>query len=234
MGFDVKITTKISILDLVAPHSCRGCGALGSVLCERCKKYNSESILKICSRCKKSILKCHCQAPVYAAFYREGLMKDLVEEYKYHSVRATASILAEMLSLTIPENFPSESDTHNVSVIPLPTVPKHIRERGFDHTLLIAKELGLIRKWKVEQALLRNKNTVQVGADEKTRKLQATSAYQISEKWLRHQKPKTDGSKTYLLLDDVWTTGASMEAAISVLKKAGATNIASAVILTPR
>lgn len=228
MGFDVKITTRISILDLIAPHSCRGCGALGNIMCERCKKYNSKSILKICARCKKPISSCCCKTPVYSAFYREGLMKDLVEEYKYHSIRAAASTLAELLNLAIPEDFSSKSDSYDVSIIPLPTIPKHIRERGFDHMLLIAKELSLIRKWKVEQALVRNKNTVQVGADEKTRKLQAASAYQISEKWLLHPQ------STYLLLDDVWTTGASMEAAISVLKKAGATNIASAVILTPR
>ena len=77
----------------------------------------------------------------------------------------------------------------------------------------------------METLISRINKTVQVGADEKTRKVQASKAYAVSG--------EVDPSKTYLLVDDVWTTGASMESAIRLMKKAGAYKLASAVILMP-
>lgn len=220
MGFDVKITTFSSILDLIAPYSCRGCGQLGEVLCECCKNYNIMHMAKICSRCKKSIEKCKCDVPIYTAFYREGLIQNLVEDYKYQSIRGLDKALAEMLDETLPKNL---GDT---IIVPLPTAPKHVRERGFDHTLKLAKALAKRRKdFSFARILARNNNTVQVGADAKTRKKQAKEAYLI-------KTDKVGCNKKYLLIDDVWTTGASMEAAISLMKKAGAKYLAAAVILT--
>ena len=219
MGFDVKITTFSRILDLVAPFSCRGCGRLGSLLCERCKKYNMQRIVKICPRCRKSQKKCSCMEKVYAVSYRDGVMLKLTEDYKYKSIRKTAEVLAELMSAAIPKRL------KDVVVVPLPTIAKHIRERGFDHTLLLAKSLARLRGWKVEQVIGRVNKTVQVGADEETRRRQAKEAYEVAS--------VVDAETTYLLIDDVWTTGASMEAATKAIKKAGAKKVAAAVVLIP-
>lgn len=145
----------------------------------------------------------------------------LTEDYKYKSIRKTAEVLAELMDAAIPRDF--ALNTAEVVVVPLPTISKHIRQRGFDHTFLLAKELAKRRKWKVERVISRKNKTVQVGKDEKTRKAQAKGAYEISA--------RLDCKKKYLLIDDVWTTGASMEAAINAVKKAGAVDVASAVIL---
>lgn len=222
MSFDVKITTFSHILDLVAPFSCRGCGRLGSLLCECCKNYNIQAIPKICPRCRKNRKKCSCEVPVYAVGRREGVLMKLTEDYKYKSIRKTAEVLAELMSYAIPKDFDVNED---VIVIPLPTIARHIRERGFDHTRLLAKKLAEYRGWKMKTPIFRINKTVQVGADEKTRKAQAGKAYMVSG--------KMDSSKMYLLIDDVWTTGASMESAIRLMKKAGAYKLASAVILMP-
>lgn len=222
MGFDVKITTFSRILDLIAPFSCRGCGRLGSLLCECCKKYNTRAIPEICARCRKNYKKCSCEVPVYVVGRREGVLMKLTEDYKYKSIRKTAEVLAELMSYAIPKDFGVDED---VIVIPLPTIARHIRERGFDHTRLLAKKLAECRGWKMKTPIFRINKTVQVGADEKTRKAQAGKAYMVSG--------KMDSSKMYLLIDDVWTTGASMESAIRLMKKAGAVKLASAVILMP-
>lgn len=164
--------------------------------------------------------------PVYAVGYREGALLRLTEDYKYKSIRKTAELLAEFLDEAVPKELGDE-----VVVVPLPTISKHIRERGFDHTLLLAKELAKRRGWRVEQILKRANKTVQVGADEETRKRQAASAYEVGESGKDGTEECVDKKKMYLLLDDVWTTGASMEAAIAVIKKAGAKKLAAAVIL---
>ena len=234
MGFDVKNTTKISLLDLVFPFTCRGCGRLGSLLCERCKKYNMEAMPGICPRCRKSLGKCQCEVPVVACAYRDGVMVQLVEDFKYKSVRKTAEVLAEFLAVAAEGILKADEP---VVIVPLPTIARHVRERGFDHTLLVARRLA--RKWpeaKVCRILKRQGQTVQVGADKEVRERQAAEAYMITErtkaqvKELVRQEPK----QQFLLIDDVWTTGASMEAAIRALKEAGAQKIAAAVVLMPR
>lgn len=159
-----------------------------------------------------------------AVGYREGVLARLVEDYKYQSIRATAGVLAELMAASLRGFLVGE-----VVVVPLPTIGKHVRERGFDHTLLLAKKLARIRKWRVEKILERLNKTVQVGSDVEKRKEQAKGAYRVSKKFSGRLKE----SVTYLLVDDVWTTGASMEAAIQAMRKAGAKKIVGAVILVP-
>ena len=239
MAFDVKITTLFRPLDLVAPFTCRGCGALGEILCGCCKNYNKKAIPKICPRCKASRKDCKCEVPVYAVARREGVLVDLTEDYKYKSIRRAAEVLAELMDEgiwkgeRISEGGEASDEgrfwkRENVVVVPLPTVTKHIRERGFDHTLLLAKKLAKRHKgWRVQKLLERQENTVQVGTSGDKRREQAKRAYKIGK------RAKIDPNVSYLLIDDVWTTGASMEAAIEKMQDAGAKNIVTAVILMP-
>ena len=232
MAFDVKITTFFRPLDLIAPFICRGCGALGEVLCERCKNYNISAISKVCPRCAEKLSDCKCAMPVYAVSKREGILVDMTEDYKYKSIRRVAEVLAELMDQAITiggtERRKAVSADEQVVVVPLPTISKHVRERGFDHTLLLAKKLAKRRKgWKVQKLLARRNNTVQVGADGDKRRIQAKEAYRVNK------AIKVDPRKTYLLVDDVWTTGASIEAAAEVLKSAGAEKLAATVVLMP-
>ena len=65
-------------------------------------------------------------------------------------------------------------------------------------------------------------NTVQVGASKEERQRQAMLAYKVNQ--------IIESSATYLLVDDVWTTGSSMIAAEKILKTAGAQRIVAAVL----
>ena len=228
MAFDVKITTIFRPLDLLAPFTCRGCGALGEILCERCKKYNITLIPKTCPRCKAKCKDCQCKVPIYAVSKREGILVDLVEDYKYKSIRRASEVLSELMDAGIQTCVKGGGLEGEVIVVPLPTVAKHIRERGFDHTLLLAKKLVKRHKeWKISKALVRYKNTVQVGTDGNKRRKQAKNAYKLNK------RIKINPTATYLLVDDVWTTGASIDSAVEKMKAAGAKKIAAAVILIP-
>jgi len=260
MGFVVKNTTICGVLDLLCPHSCRGCGQLGEVLCECCKKYMLERYEPICPVCKKVVAKklkngesfCNmskmrekvnnyadketkltykngsekwngkcreCETSLNGIFcfgWREGALEKLVEEYKYQSIRAMKKYLVEFYDYIVPDL------AGNVVVVPLPTIGRHIRERGFDHTLALAKGLARKRRWKCEQILVRKADTVQVGAKVAERKEQAKKAYGVES--------KVDAEKTYLLLDDVWTTGSSIFAAERALRNAGAKKVYATVL----
>lgn len=225
----VKITTTLNPLNLLAPHSCRGCGHIGEPLCDRCKNYITRTHKNYCPNCKNKnpsgkCQKCKTLPPIFVADERSNLIGELIHDFKYSSNRALARPLAEILDEILPEIKTP------VSIIPLPTIANHIRSRGFDHTLLIAKKLAKLRgkNYQTEKLLTRAKNTVQVGADEKTRKAQAASAYKIAK------NIKINPETTYLLLDDIWTTGSSMKSAIKKLREAGVQKIIVALLAVNR
>ena len=219
----VKNTTFPNLLDLLAPHSCRGCDSIGEVLCNRCKNNIISNHINFCPNCRTKTLngncpKCKSLPPVFVVNNRSNLIGDLVHDFKYKSVRALARPLAEIFHYIIPSiNAPT-------IIIPLPTINRHIRERGLDHTHLIAKHLAEIRHYKIQKLLIRAKDTVQVGASRKDRLAQASSAYQISP------KIKINPDITYILIDDVWTTGASIKTAIKKLRQAGVKKIIVAIL----
>ena len=137
-------------------------------------------------------------------------MKDLINIYKYDSVRAASWVLADVVS--------SKLSGFNGILVPLPTIGRHIRERGYDHIKLIVKNTGL----PYEIILRRENNAVQVGASAEKRREQAKTAY--IAKYAAN--PETE----YILFDDVWTTGSSLLAAREVLIKAGAQKVSVAVL----
>jgi len=170
----------------------------------------------------------------FAVGKREGVLEKIVEEYKYKSVRALYLPIAEMLDATLP-CLPAET-----VVVPMPTVARHVRMRGFDHTWLVAKELARRRGWKCERLVMRVKDSVQMGADRATRRKQAAEAYGLNPKassrnfgrrGIKLRELALGLSETpFLVVDDVWTTGASMKAVCGLLEKAGAKDIAAVVL----
>lgn len=236
MNFVVKNTTKCGFLDLLCPYSCRGCGRRGAVLCGCCKKNLIQRPLRVCPLCKKSLAQAEkndavwrdyrcedCDSPFAAVFvggWREGVLAKLVKEYKYQAVRAASDILVELMDAAIPE-LPQET-----VVVPLPTIGKHVRERGLDHTLVLTRKLAKRRGWRCEQRLVRAVDTVQVGMKAAERQEQARKAYAAVG--------KIDSDTNYLLLDDIWTTGASLLAAAETLRMAGAQQMMAAVLAVGR
>ena len=110
----------------------------------------------------------------------------------------------------------------NMKVVALPTIQKHIRERSFDHMGLLAKCLAYQNGLGLARVLERGNNCVQVGASEEKRREQAKTAYVA--------RANIDREANYLLIDDVWTTGSSMLAAVKTLREAGCKNLSIAVI----
>ena len=228
----VKITTILNPFNLLAPHSCRGCGLIGEPLCKRCKNYILSQRKNPCPNCKAENKTGNCPncknlPKTFAVGNRQELIGKLISDFKFSSARALVTPLAELLDKTLPKI------AGNVKIIPLPTIPKHIRARGLDHTYLIAKKLAKLRNkhnksYKTEKLLLRAKNTVQVGSDAKTRNSQAKTAYKLAK------NAGIDEKATYILLDDVWTTGASMKSALKKLRKAGAKKIIIALLAVNR
>ena len=225
MGFIVKNTTFPGLLDLLAPHHCRGCVRLGEPICHRCKNNIILDFHNHCPNCKAlnptgKCPKCNALPPAFVVSERTDLIAHAIDDLKFNSTRALARPLAEILDEILPVI------DGQVEIVPLPTIARHVRARGLDHTLAVSKHLARLRgsRYTVNRLIVRAKDTVQIGADRKTRLVQAAEAYKLSP------GASIDPDITYLLFDDVWTTGASIKATVKLLKSSGAQKIIVAVL----
>ncbi|MBQ9016983.1 ComF family protein [Candidatus Saccharibacteria bacterium] len=208
----VKKSIFEKILDVLLPYYCRGCGKTGSLLCENCL---AELEVPIRDFRGKEVELGEIEE-LFVGGWREGVLRKLVEDYKFKSVKKISGILAGILDETVPLEM-------EAVVVPLPTISQHIRQRGFDHAKRLAEEFAKLRGSEVSEVLVRKNNTVQVGANEEMRRRQAEEAYEVDFS-------KFEAGKVYLLVDDVWTTGASMRAAAKKLRQAGAERVFAATV----
>lgn len=217
-GINVKNTMIERILQKVAPHHCFGCTKIGTLLCEDCKYDIIHEPYIGCVLCgypnREGVCERH-NAPFERAFIvseRLGPLKDAINGLKFQNIKASARILAELLHLTLPE-LPEGTVLH-----PIPSVHARSRQRGYDHTKLIAEHLSELRSLPVELYVERIGNSVQHKADRVQRNKQARSAYALKE---GVSIPRN--SPPIMLIDDVITTGATITHTARKLKSIGGT-----------
>ena len=238
--YRVKITIEKFILDMVLPNRCVRCQREGGIFCDRCKKYisiiNPGYVMNDMYGFEKLVI----------AGVKEGWFERMVRDFKYKGRRDYGEFLAEKLGegilgeikrMRFGDELSNKSgevtcgvlrkveteikEIRQIVLVPLPTIRKHIWERGFDHTLRLCFELENFLQKRLDDfgisveyqdLLVRKNKTVQVGKEKKERVKQAEKAYGICE------GVKLDTSTLYVLVDDVTTTGASLVAAKKILQ----------------
>lgn len=213
---NVKSTMVHRLLDLVAPHYCCSCGEIGSLLCESCKYDITSEPFVNCLLCgRPSLSNCTRFHPdiqrAWCAGERSGGLEALINQFKFSYAEAAYRPLSDVMLAALPE-LPQET-----IVVPVPTIRTHIRQRGYDHTLLLARAIAEKRRLELAQPLTRRTTTIQRGANRKTRIAQAKGAFAV--------KGSLQESVPYLLIDDVVTTGSTLVYAAKAMKDAGATTI---------
>lgn len=211
-----------TLLASLAPHLCFGCGQIGTLICQSCKEDIITDVAGCCIVCDRQAgdYLCSNHADViehgwYVAS-RTGPLEALIDAYKFENAKAAYLSLAEILKARLPD-LPRET-----VIIPIPTISHHIRQRGYDHVQLIARELGRQLGLTVAPRLQRLTATKQRDASMRQRELQAKRAFAVKGE-LRPDAP-------YLLIDDVATTGATLRYAAQALRDAGAQQIWVAAI----
>lgn len=204
------------IIAQLAPHYCVQCGVIGSGLCQVCKKSVHLRLRQYCTGCSAPLQGHYCPT-AHCVFYAikqyvvaeySDIVRRLLKQYKYEYRRAYSNIFVAFLQDTVP---PLSATSQ---LVPLPTSPRHIRQRGYDHIKRIAYTFVKYRNMKYTPLLVRRHNLRQVGASREVRFLQAADAF--------YCKKSISPEIEYILFDDVITTGATMAAAITALRKAGA------------
>lgn len=213
-----------SLINIIAPYYCYSCHITGPILCKSCIYNISSESQNVCFGCQIPSLSgicvsCSAKLPfshTYVVGERKKELESLLNDFKFNRSYKIHAALAQLLHNSLPY-LPE-----NTIVVPVPTITKHIRIRGYDHTDLIARTFAHHRKLKKVRLLKRKTNSVQLGASAHLRRQQANLAYKCT-----HQ---LNANPSYLLIDDIATTGATLIAAANCLKKAGAKTIIAAFI----
>lgn len=212
---NVKSTMVLRLFDQIAPHYCCSCGEIGRLLCESCKYDIAQEQFDGCLLCGRlSLLRScpHCRSNIelsWCSGERSGGLELLINRFKFDYAQAAYVPLGDILLSTLPQ-LPTKT-----VIVPIPTVRSHVRQRGYDHTLLLARYIAEHRRLAFEQPLKRRTATVQRGANRKMRIAQAKEAFEVVTS-LKSDIP-------YLLIDDVVTTGSTLTYAAEAMKSAGAT-----------
>jgi ComF family protein len=219
---NVKNTMIDTLLSVVAPHLCSGCGQVGSLFCDNCKYDIIAEPFSGCVLCEKpsrlGICADHKAAfnQAFVVSHRSGALQRLIGGFKFRNMKSASASLADLLDSRLPR-LPDRS-----VFVPIPTAPPHIRERGYDHMLLVATTLASKRHVPLSPLLVRTNNLVQHKASRRDRVRQAQTAFKV--------EGKIDPLATYIVVDDIVTTGATINQAALLLRQAGATSVWIAAI----
>ncbi|MDO5154408.1 MAG: ComF family protein [Eubacteriales bacterium] len=157
--------------------------------------------------CKK-VVKSYEQG--FPVFLYEEPMKKALYDFKYKNQRAYASFFASATEARYGEQF---RRLHLDGIIPVPVHPNKKRKRGYNQAELLAKQLGKRLDVPVySRYLLREIDTnPQKELDDKSRMKNLKNAFKLGENTIKLKK--------VLLVDDIYTSGATIEACTQVLKR---------------
>jgi ComF family protein len=208
------------IFDLLLPPRCGGCGGLGSLYCEACRRRTRRLAEPICGRCGAEVehvrSSCGCRARIRrltrlrsAAAY-EGPLEKALHRFKYEGRRPLAKPLALLLAERLAvDGIAAEAVTW------VPLHQRRRRHRGYNQAELLGRELARLCGLPTVDGLVRLRDTPpQVGLDRLRRRANVADAFGWEGKELTR--------RALLVIDDVATTGATLEACAGALKAAGA------------
>lgn len=211
-------------LDLLFPPRCVACKRRGAWLCARCQEQITPIVDPVCRSCGRGIdsgfvcdtCRHHPLAldGVRAAAYFEGPLRQAIHHLKYKGLRTLAGPLGDLLGAAyLRYSLPADL------IVPVPLHSSRYAQRGFNQSELLAGRLSAtIRTPLAASALVRVRNTPsQVGLSASQRRDNVKEAFSWQGPSLRGQR--------LLLIDDVCTTGATLEACAAALRAAGAASV---------
>lgn len=213
------------IINAIFPNTCASCHTIidhDEYLCDycmaMCEQCNAD---RLCIKCGLPKKECSCKYDVYsfsgviAPFYREGAAKTAMYDFKFRKNERAARFFAERMALSVKQYY---SDIKFDVVCCVPMSKKAVNKRGYNQSELIANELSNILNLPFKKDLLssRVKKRSQYTLTTKERRENIKGIF-YSNYHLRGQ--------TVLLVDDIKTTGITLNECASVLLTTGADKV---------
>ncbi len=225
-------------LDLIFPPTCAGCGRVGHLVCPACAQLAEPAPLAVCRRCGRiqpaPVAQCaHCAAlddqplaQVHAAALHTSPVREFIHLLKYEQRPDLAPALGRYLAAALlrPE-WDGLRDAFD-AVVPVPLHAERLAERGYNQAELLARALSRRIHVAVRTDLIRRARHTrsQVGLNAQER------ADNVQDAFLAD--PACAGM-TLLLIDDVYTTGATLHACAAAARNAGAHRVCGLTLAMP-
>lgn len=223
-------------IDLVYPPRCAVCERFlhpgeGRGICLDCMEGMKEVRSPLCVRCgvpfeagtgeDRLCGRCLREPPAYEAarslLVYEGAALEAVHRFKYGGKTRLAEILGPGLAGLARSWLPVDL---RPLVVPVPLHPRRLRERGFNQSLLLARHVADLPGFDLDYlSLRRSRHTppqAALGRDRRRGNVQA--AFDV-------EAPAAVEDRDILLVDDVSTTGSTLEACSLALRRAGARRV---------
>jgi len=209
-----------TLLDLLLPPRCLHCESAGSWFCATCVSQISFIAPPVCQRCgtpidtKTSTCKQCKNNPLNSidgirvvAYFENNPIRSAIHFLKYKNHKAVASALADLLANAYRQ-YALDLDV----IVPVPLHVSRFKERGYNQSELLVKQLGNLLKLptnvKTLQRTRKTQSQMELGAEERHKNV--ASAFGCSDTEL--------ANKRVLLIDDVCTTGSTLDACAEALK----------------
>jgi len=212
-------------VDSFFPRRCVGCGKVGDFLCPECVAKLPRLMPPFCPRCGRpqasGIVCPGCwQRPteidgIRSPFRFDEVIRKAIHELKYRNLRAISPRLAALLA-----DYLKAKPLPGEALVSVPLHPRRLRERGYNQSSLIAAELGnRIDLPVIEDCLIRVKQAQpQVKAvDVEERRMNVADAFVCRDERV--------SGKQIILIDDVCTSGATLESCAAALKNSRAKSV---------
>lgn len=216
-------------LDAVFPPRCVGCGAFDSYLCDRCLADSVRATGDRCPRCwtpgrEDSCLRCYEHPPAFeglhSAFLYAAAPREAVRALKFHGVSAIAPTMAAHLHETLREwDLLGQVPGPDLTIVPVPLWPARKRSRGYNQSELLARELSRLAGLPIEPNAVRRARNTRPQTEQPDA---AARRRNVAGAFAPGKRPVSGAA---LLIDDVTTTGATLDACARAALEAGAARV---------
>jgi ComF family protein len=205
-------------LELLLPPACAGCGRSGELLCRRCLAGVAAP-----SRAEDRFVAADAGVVIgdaftlaIAAFAHGGPARRALAALKYSGASRLAPVLARS---ALPALEPLLAVSGHAALVPVPVHPERLRERGYNQAWLIARALGAMTDLPCRDLLARSRPTTkQHRLDRAARLANLRDAFAVRPDALSLPD-------IVIVVDDIVTTTATLEACASVLRLAGVRDV---------
>jgi len=207
----------VALLDALLPPSCAGCGRYGSLLCDACRSsFRSASPAAVTFvQADPAIVIGEALTMALAAFRHERALRRALGRLKYGGSPRLATPLA---TLAAPSLRRLVEITGPARLVPVPVHRDRLRQRGYNQAGLLARELARLTQMGLSDCLVRSRATTRQHRLDRARRLQnLRGAFGI--------RPGARPPPVVVLVDDILTTAATMEACAGALRDAGSESV---------
>ena len=220
-----------TVIDAFQPTRCVSCGGItddGEFLCDYCSEMLKPiDPLKRCKRCGLTKDKCVCKYRIYifdgciAPFVNDGIAQNITYAFKFHRKFTAADFLAGQMALCIKNEY------RNVRFDCITCVPMHkaqLRKRGFNQSKVLAQKIsGIIGVPYCDLLVCSGRNHSQHKIKDIKKRFQNVKG--------KYKAIKPVKSRTVLIIDDIMTSGATLDECAGILLRAGADRVYCATAL---